>query len=623
MTQAPAPLGTRAALSDGRRGSRPSAHLFVELRGFADVIQSGSSNDAAAALLRFSGSVVDATAGYPTSELRAEGDSAYVTFTSAADAVTCALLIIGGAAATTGPRPAAGVAADSDARGSDGYLAASAVSSAAAPGEVLVTDDARRLAGSTSELAFSRAVSRWSRGSDTRRGLWVATAATAASRRQARAWGRAASLVAVLATALVVLAAAVVWPRVQPSAAALKNPITIGAQLPLGGEAADFGASLENAVTLAIADAEIQAGSAGPRIVLRAVDGGTQNELALAASTMHNLVADPSVLAVVGPAWSSTAQTDIPIGNAAGLLQCSPSTTNPSLTKPRFGGLDLRAADPDRISFVRPITTDDMQGPAAASFVFTPPSPGSSNVGIPATHGLGVSHVLVIDDTSSYGRNVADAFQQSFEAKGGVADRRAHNPGADDLAGTLAPLGAAIDPAEAVYFGGDAGPALEVKAAMAAAGYAATPLVSSDALFDGTGADSGSFIQLAGPLAANTYITQAGVAPVDADFQARYRRDFGVAPSDYAAAAYACAQVIIAALGDAIAHGTPEAALREAVRAAAVDGTRRTQTVIGDVGFDANGDSLDQYVTFYSVVPGADGKGEWGVFDQQNFGPAP
>ena len=170
-----------------------------------------------------------------------------------------------------------------------------------------------------------------------------------------------------------------------------------------------------------------------------------------------------------------------------------------------------------------------------------------------------------------------------------------------------------------------AGPALEVKAAMSAAGYAQTPFVSSDGLFDGTGADKGSFIQQAGPLAANTYITQAGIAPVDADFLTRYRRRFGTAPSDYAAASYACTQVIIAAMREALAHGADAAGLREAVRECR--GRRpsgRTQTVIGNVGFDANGDSLDQYVTFYSVDPSAEGgKGDWVILDQQNFGPAP
>ena len=70
----------------------------------------------------------------------------------------------------------------------------------------------------------------------------------------------------------------------------------------------------------------------------------------------HNtkaFVADPRVIAMVGPARSPIATAEIPITNAAGLLQCSPANTNPGLTKPRYGALDLRAAAPERINYIR------------------------------------------------------------------------------------------------------------------------------------------------------------------------------------------------------------------------------------------------------------------------------
>ena len=64
--------------------------------------------------------------------------------------------------------------------------------------------------------------------------------------------------------------------------------------------------------------------------------------------------------------------------------------------------------------------------------------------------------------------------------------------------------------------------------------------------------------------------------------------------------------------------------LREAVRAYAVDPTHRYETVIGTLGFDANGDSLQQFVTFYRVDPSAaGGKGDWVIAKQQDYGPAP
>jgi hypothetical protein len=46
--------------------------------------------------------------------------------------------------------------------------------------------------------------------------------------------------------------------------------------------------------------------------------------------------------------------------------------------------------------------------------------------------------------------------------------------------------------------------------------------------------------------------------------------------------------------------------------------------VLGNVGFDANGDSIQQFVTFYRVDPSAaDGAGDWVTHNQQDFGPAP
>ena len=45
--------------------------------------------------------------------------------------------------------------------------------------------------------------------------------------------------------------------------------------------------------------------------------------------------------------------------------------------------------------------------------------------------------------------------------------------------------------------------------------------------------------------------------------------------------------------------------LREALRAEAVDPSHQYSTVLGTIGFDANGDSLQQFVTFYRVDPTA------------------
>jgi len=103
----------------------------------------------------------------------------------------------------------------------------------------------------------------------------------------------------------------------------------------------------------------------------------------------------------------------------------------------------------------------------------------------------------------------------------------------------------------------------------------------------------------------------------------RYVARFGSEPDEYVPSTYACAQVILDSLRAVALTGPSAATLREAVRAYAVDPTQRFETVIGTVGFDGNGDSLQQFVTFYRVDPSAaGGKGDWVIDKQQDYGPA-
>ena len=63
--------------------------------------------------------------------------------------------------------------------------------------------------------------------------------------------------------------------------------------------------------------------------------------------------------------------------------------------------------------------------------------------------------------------------------------------------------------------------------------------------------------------------------------------------------------------------------LREAVRAHVVDPAHRFETVLGTVGFDANGDSIQQFVTLFRVDPlAAEGAGDWVEVKQQDYGVA-
>jgi len=376
--------------------------------------------------------------------------------------------------------------------------------------------------------------------------------------------------------------------------------------MPFSGPS-NHGVPARDALRLAIAQANAAGGIGGAQISLESRDDGPSPRFPKrGAHNTRAFVADPRVIAMVGPAQSPIATAEIPITNAAGLLQCSPANTNPGLTKPRDGALDLRAAAPERINYVRVAPSDDIQAPAAASFLFDD---------------LGVRRLLVIDDSGD-GRVIADSVSTAFQKLGGTVIRRALNPGADPR-DVLGPLRAG-EPRMGVYFGGFAETgAPEVRKAMVASGLGKLPFVSWDGI-GGSGTDAGSFIQLAGRAAVGSYQSSASFAPPKADFVNAYRAKFGREPDVYTVASYACAQVILDALRMVASKGTSASGLREALRADAVDPSHQYSTVLGTIGFDDNGDSRQQFVTFYRVDPTADGgKGDWVIEKQQDYGPAP
>jgi ABC-type branched-subunit amino acid transport system substrate-binding protein len=157
---------------------------------------------------------------------------------------------------------------------------------------------------------------------------------------------------------------------------------------------------------------------------------------------------------------------------------------------------------------------------------------------------------------------------------------------------------------------------------MRAAGRGSTPFLSWDGILDGSGATDGSYLHRTGAAAPGSCSGQTAIPPPRADFVEAYRARFREEPDQYAAAAYACMQVVLASLAAIAEVGADASELREALRAHAVDPDRRYGTVVGTIGFDANGDSTQQVVSLLRVDPAAaDGAGDWVLVKQQDFGP--
>lgn len=319
------------------------------------------------------------------------------------------------------------------------------------------------------------------------------------------------------------------------------------------------------------------------------------------AQNAQTIVADTKVIGMMGPLNSNVAKAMIPVTNAAGLAQCSPANTNEGLTKPEFGALDVRKDKPNDINYVRVATTDDLQGPANAKYL---------------GEDLGVKNLYIIDDTETFGAGIAKQVEKYWTEtlKLTVVGHDSAPKTTTDYTSIM--TAAAAKNPDGIYFGGvtASGGARILKAAVQA-GLGDIPYMGPDGINDGTGETKDSFLNLAGADAKNSYSTLAGKAsfPGGDKFNAEYKAEYGKDATGYAIQGYACFQILLDAIARAAAtNPSGDAAVREAVRKALSDTTHKYQTAMGEISFDANGDTSQKTVSVYAVdVAAANGKGAW------------
>jgi class 3 adenylate cyclase/ABC-type branched-subunit amino acid transport system substrate-binding protein len=599
--------------------------LFADLRGYTDFVEQRGAAAAAALLTRYRALAREAIGRSGGAEIKTEGDSFYVVFDSVSSAVRCGLAITAAAhdAADEAIRVGIGVHAGETIEADGGYVGspvniAARICAQAGAGEVLVSETVRALTSSLLPVTFKSRGRRQLKGiADPIELFAVAEAADGGtawpSSKPRRRLSRRGRIALAAGAALVVAAVAGVgWLATRPSTGLPSGRWTIGVHVPTSDPAAPYGIAIRNAVQLAVDQAN-EAGTLGVQLASKAYDTGItakdhNDDPARGAAAAKAMVRDPRTIAAVGPFSSHVAGSTIPITNRAGLLECSPSTSYGGLTRPDGGALEFRSAHPERINYVRLSPYDDVQSRALASF---------------ATHDLDAESALVVTGPRDFWEEDADDFAEAFTGHGGQVVRSKLG-GGQGVTAALEPLRGDKPPYVVVFAGDTHDGAPELRRAMLAAGLRSTPLLSWDGILDGSGADEDSYLEQAGKDAAGTYAGLSAIPPPRADFVDAYRAAFGEEPTgEWAAAAYACAQVILASL-EAVAEDGPDAeGLREAVRAHAVDPTHRYDTAIGTVGFDANGDSIKQMVSFFRVDPeAADGAGDWALIKLQDFGPA-
>jgi branched-chain amino acid transport system substrate-binding protein len=260
-----------------------------------------------------------------------------------------------------------------------------------------------------------------------------------------------------------------------------------------------------------------------------------------AAVELRDAVADPQVIAMIGPAGSDTARAAVPLFNAAGILELLPGAGYPGFTDP------LKPGEPDRWQPSGRVTLARLVG----------------------------------DDTQQAEAIVRAAAQATGRRSPRLLVEQEPGPFADALVDGLRDAGAELveDPARAdafVYSGDDPENAAAVADDLARE-HPRTPIVLPDAL-----TRAGVAGRLGGAARRSAVLVSAAPVPGSSAplrrFEAAFRERFDREPGPYAAIGYEAMRSVLAAIAAAGDRGGS----RQRVIDAYFDAGERRGTVLGD-----------------------------------------
>ncbi|MET7784764.1 ABC transporter substrate-binding protein [Streptomyces mirabilis] len=359
--------------------------------------------------------------------------------------------------------------------------------------------------------------------------------------------------------------------------------VTIGVSAPLSGDLVGLGRGIRDSADLAVKKANADNAVPGVTFKIRALDD--KGDLASGHRNATELVADRSVVGVVGPLNSAVAQVMQKVFYDAHLTQISPSNTAPALTLGDGWQQGTFARPYD--TYFRTVANDTAQAPAAARYLYVKSKRRKA---------------FIIDDKQTYGASLAQSFKKAFGEEGGTIVGESHvDAGRRDFSTQVSQ--AVTAGADVVYYGGEYDAAGPLSKQL----HAASPGVL---LAGGDGICSDTYATVAGDGADGDICTMGGAVPGSLPSAETFIKDYKAAGynssySSYGGYAYDATSALIQAFKSL--HVDPSdtvpSAKRESLRAAAqnvdFDG------VMGKVGFDANGDAVSQAVTVYRLSGGA------------------
>lgn len=359
--------------------------------------------------------------------------------------------------------------------------------------------------------------------------------------------------------------------------------VVIGLDAPLTGDLSALGLGIKNSADLAAKQANAKKHVEGITFEIQALDD--QAQPSSGQQNASKLVANKDVLGVVGPLNSSVGESMQKVLADAKLVQVSPANTSPSLTQ----GQKWNEGTKERpfASYFRTATTDAVQGPFAAQYLFNDAKK---------------KKVFVIDDKKTYGAGLAGTFKAEFEKLGGTIAGTEHiDPETKDFSSVATKVKSSG--ADVVYYGGEYPAAGPLSKQIKKAG-AKIPVVGGDGIY------SAEYIKLSGAEGVGDLATSVG-APIDTlpsakEFVANYEKAGYKEPFEaYGGYSYDAAWAIIEAVKAVVEANDGKLPSDARAKVAEAVGKVDFEGVTGKVSFDEFGDTTNKQLTVYEYKNGA------------------
>lgn len=318
-----------------------------------------------------------------------------------------------------------------------------------------------------------------------------------------------------------------------------KGEIKLYSSWPMSGASEQIGGDMAASVELAI---ETWGGAAGGfAITYEALDDGLAAnngswDAAKEAEYASMVVNDENAVAYIGTYNSGAAEASIPITNAAGLAQISPSNTAVQLTKESEanpeGYPDVLYPSGTRNN-MRVCPSDDLQGAAGAAFAYNT---------------LGAKRAYIIHDQQTYGRGIAEVFQSTFEALGGeVVGFEGFDANAPEYQALMTKV--ASQTPDIFYLGA----IVNLNSPKLVQDLRGVLSVDDCAFMGPDGLINQAFVEGAGDASEGAYLTFGGLPPTElqgagAAWADAMREKIGREPDAYSVYAFECAAVTLQAI---------------------------------------------------------------------------